>query len=380
VNNSERVCKKCVMDTTDPDIEFDRDGICNHCKQYHERAARLLFSGKDGEAKLQQIASEIKKYGRAKEYDSVLGLSGGVDSSFVAYYAKRKLGLRPLAVHFDNGWDTELAAGNIESIVQKLDLDLYTYRVDWEEFKDLQLSFLKASVIDIEMLTDHAIVAVMLDVAKERGLKHILSGSNFVTEAIMPKSWVYMKWDIRNIREIQKRFGQRKLKTFPTYGSLRSKIRQRIRNVQYIYILNHIDYNRQEAVKTLERELGWKNYGGKHCESIFTRFYQRYILPTKFNIDKRKAHLSTLICSGQITREQALDELSKPLYAPKELREEKEYVFKKLGLIEEEFDRIINLPTRSHLDYPNSQWMYNQLCRIKRALRLISSIIGRLRT
>ncbi len=373
-----QICTRCVMDTTDPDIEFDSDGICNHCKQYYSCAANLLFSGKEGEARLQQIAGEIKKHGKAKEYDCILGLSGGVDSSFVAYHAKR-LGLRPLAVHLDNGWDTEVAIRNIENIVEKLDLHLYTYRTNWEEFRDLQLSFLKASVIDIEMLTDHAIKATLFNVAKEKRIKYILGGENLVSEGILPKAWRYDKGDIKNIKAIHDRFGQKRISTFPIHGLFREVITRRIRNIHQINILNYVRYNKQEGIKTLEREFDWRNYGGKHCESIFTRFYQKFVLPQKFNVDKRKAHLSTLICSGQITRWEALQELNKALYEPKELQEETEYVLSKLGLSEEEFSRIMNLPVRSHLDYPNGQWQYKQLRRVTKPLRLGRSAIRRLR-
>lgn len=306
------------------------------------------------------------------------GLSGGVDSSFVAYYAKRELGLRPLVVHFDNGWDTEPAARNIEKIVQKLDLDLYTYRVDWEEFKDLQLSFLKASVIDIEMLTDHAIAAVLANVAREKRLKYILRGRNLVTEGLMAKSWIFPKWDTRNIKAIHAAFGREAIKTFPTYGLFKRTIMEQIRPLHYVDVLNYLHYNRQKAIEVLKREVGWERYGKNHYESVFTRFYQRYILPRKFGVDKRKVHLSALICSGQLTREEALKELRMPLYDDsKQLEQEKSYVLERLGLSDREFERIMNLPVKSYLDYPNNQWRYRQLLRITRPLRLARLIIRR---
>lgn len=356
------------MDTTDCDIQFDENGICNHCRYYDKVASKGLFSGQEGETKLQQIADEIKENGKDKDYDCILGLSGGVDSSLVAYHANR-LGLRPLAVHFDNGWNSEISVRNVEKIVQKLNLDLHTYVMDWEEFRDLQLSFLKASVLDIEMLTDHAIIATMFDLARKNGIKYMLIGTNVVTESILPKSWSYAKWDIRNIKAIQKRFGQKRIDKFPTCGLLKTMVTKRIGKIHFVEILNYVDYNKQKAIEILEDRFGWQYYGGKHYESIFTKFYQAYILPTKFNIDKRKAHLSNLICSGQITRNQAIEEMKKALYDPEELREDKEYILKKLCLTDEEFNAIMKLPVRSHLDYPNGQRVFNQLERIRRLLR-----------
>jgi len=228
------------------------------------------------------------------------------------------------------------------------------------------MSFLKASVVDIEMLTDHAIVAAMFYLAKERQIKYILSGSNLATEGIMPESWNYMKWDIRNIRAIQKRFGEKRISEFPVFGLIQMLAMQYLYGIRSVPVLNYVDYNKERAKEILEREICWKDYGGKHQESVFTKFYQNYILPTKFNIDKRKAHLSTLICSGQITREEALEEIKKPLNNPKELEEEKEYVLKKLGLTEEEFQEIMSLPVKSHLAYPNSKWIYDLLVRIRK--------------
>lgn len=363
-----RMCSRCIMDTTDPDIEFDANGICNHCREYDEVARRKLFSGNEGERRVQEIANQIKEYGKNKEYNCVLGLSGGVDSSFVAYHAKR-LGLRPLVVHFDNGWNSEISVKNIENVIRKLDLELYTYVIDWEEFKDLQLSFLKASVVDIEMITDHAITAAMFNLAKERGIKYILSGTNLVTEGIMPQSWVYAKWDIRNIRAIQSQFGTKKISEFPVCGLIDMLAMKYLRRYRYVEVLNYVDYNKKEAMEILDREIGWKYYGGKHYESVFTRFYQAYILPKKFKIDKRKPHLSILICSGQMTRDQALEEIKKPLYDPEELEEEKEYVLKKLGLTEQEFQEIMELPVKSHLDYPNGQWIHKLLVRLRRLVK-----------
>lgn len=371
-----QICTRCIMDTTDPEIEFDSNGLCNHCKKYDELAKKRLFNDIEREKKLQEIIARIKKKGYGKEYDCIIGLSGGVDSSYIAYITK-KYGLRPLAVHFDNGWDSELAVKNIENIVKKLGIDLRTYVIDWEEFKDLQLSFFKAGVVDIEMLTDHAITAAMYRLADEKGIKYILSGSNVVTEAIMPGSWAHRKSDLRNIEAIQKLYGTKKIKNFPTASALKLIFWYKfVKGIESISLLDYLPYIKKEAMAILEKELGWKYYGGKHYESVFTRFYQAYILPNKFGIDKRKAHLSTLICSGQITREEALDEIKEELYEPKKLVEDKEYVLKKLGLSKNDFEKYMATPPKSHLDYPSDETMFNFLKLIKRIFKQVTGNMG----
>jgi N-acetyl sugar amidotransferase len=285
-----------------------------------------------------------------------MGLSGGLDSTYMALQAK-KLGLRPLVVHFDNGWNSECAANNIENILNKLDFNLYTLVVNWDEFKDLQLSYLKASVIDIEAITDHAISATLYKLAVKHGIKYILSGENIATEAVIPSHWVHRKSDHINIKAIHKKFGKIPLKTFPLMG-FREKRGIRKSGIQTVRLLNLMPYEKKEAKRAVTRELGWKDYGGKHYESVFTRFYQGYILPVKFGIDKRKAHLSNLICSGQLTREEALSEMAKPPYDTELLKIDKDFVLKKLGLSHEEFENIMRLPVRSHKDFPYEGPLY----------------------
>jgi N-acetyl sugar amidotransferase len=356
------------MDTTDADIRFDENGVCNHCHDYERVAKRKLFSEAEARLKLNQIVDKIKNDGQGKEYDCIIGLSGGVDSSYLALQAK-KMGLRPLAIHFDNGWNSELSVKNIENIVKTLGFDLYTYVIDWEEFRDLQVSFFKASVIDIEVLTDNAIFASLYKIARERNIHYLLNGQNIVTEAVMPKSWVHMKSDLKNIRAIQKRFGSKKIKSFPTISPWKMLYYQVTGVLKPVCLLDYLPYNKTESMKTLEDELGWRYYGGKHYESIFTKFYQAYVLPVKFNVDKRKAHLSSLICSGQMTREEALTIMEEQLYPTDELRRDREYVIKKLGLSEGEFEQIMKLPVRSHLDYPSSAPLYAALERTYRKLK-----------
>lgn len=340
------------MDTTDPDIEFDANGICNHCRRYYELASKNLFPGEEGERKLKEIVTKIKEDRKNKKYDCILGLSGGLDSSYVAYLAI-KFGLRPLFVHLDNGWNSEISETNVEKIVEKTNFDIYRYEIDWEEFKDLQRSYIKASVVDIEVLTDHALAAFIYKFAAKRGIKFILSGGNFATESIMPKSWNYIKADAKNIKAIQKRFGTREIKSVPLLSILKRGYYKRILGIKTIKVLNYIEYNRSEAMKILEKEFDWKYYGKKHYESIFTRFYQGYILPGKFGIDKRRAHLSNLICSGQITRQEAIEEMKGEIYPAGLLEKDKEFVLNKLGFSEEEFEKLMQEKPRSHLDFPN---------------------------
>ncbi|MDP4148451.1 MAG: N-acetyl sugar amidotransferase [Bacteroidota bacterium] len=350
-DNAYRQCSRTVMDNiADPDITFDAEGVCNYYHEYRTAAAEGLFTGKAGEEKLAQLADKIKKDGKGKPYDCLIGLSGGVDSTYVALLVKQ-LGLRPLAVHLDNGWNSELAVKNVENIITRLGFDLFTLVVNWQEFRDIQLSYLKASVVDIEVVSDHAIFATMYKLAKEHRTGYIISGTNIVTEQIMPPSWLYRKMDYANLKDIHDRYGKVKLKTYPYMDFRKYVYYSAVLRLSPVSILNYVPYNKAQVKETITRELGWRDYGGKHYESLFTKFYQAYILPQKFHIDKRKAHLSNLICSGQLTRESALEELARPLYDPSELKTDKEYVEKKLGLTDEEFAAIMALPVRRHEDF-----------------------------
>jgi len=350
-NRTFQQCTLSVMDTiADPDITFDEKGICNYYYEYKKAESVSVKRGIAGRPELEAIATKIKEAGKDQEYDCIMGLSGGVDSTYVALLAKQ-LGLRPLAVHFDNGWNSELSVMNIENIVNKLGFDLYTYVINWEEFKDLQLSYLKASVVDIEAITDHAIFASLYRLAGERNIKYILSGTNVQTENTLPKSWIFNKSDHRNIKAIHKAYGKVQLKTFPFMDAKVKRYYQQIKGVSSVSVLHYADYNKELVKKRIQEELGWRDYGGKHYESIWTRFYQGYILPTKFKIDKRKAHLSDLIFGGQITKEQALEELAKPIYDPAQFKTDFDFVLKKFGLTAEEWNAIMAIPPRSHYDF-----------------------------
>lgn len=365
-----QICSHCILDINDDSqIQFDQEGVCNYCHSYDSIKSLYFIDQVEREKLLYEFVRKVRKSGRKKKYDCVLGMSGGVDSSFLAYKMK-ELGLRPLIVHFDNGWNSESAVKNIENIVTELGFDLYTYVVDWEEFKDIQLSFLKASVVDIELITDYGILAALYLAAKKNNIKYILTAHNYQTEAILPKHWYHYKLDYRNIREIHKKFGNIKVKTFPHISFWRWYWNVKTDNIHSISLLNLMDYNKEDAKKIIVKELNWKDYGWKHGESIFTKFYQNYILPKKFGIDKRKAHLSSLICSGQMSREEALNEMKKALYDPDELRRDMDYILKKWELSQEEFDQIMNQPPVSHLAYPS------YLKREYRWLEKISNIVA----
>jgi N-acetyl sugar amidotransferase len=316
------------------------------------RSSRVA-TGESGRRALETIVGEIKRAGRGREYDCIIGVSGGVDSTYVAYLV-HELGLRALAVHFDNGWDSELAVKNIEHVLKKLDIDLFTYVVDWPEFRDLQLAFLRASTPDGEVPTDHAISALLWREASRRGIRYIISGMNFTTESISVPDWAYGHSDWRYIRDVHRRFGTTQLRSYPHFGLAYLFYVNAIRRVRTVSILNYVDYHKEEAMALLQEKLGWRYYGGKHHESIYTRFYQGYVLPRKFGIDKRYGHLSDLINAGQMTREAALQEVSTPPY-PEELQQQDlAYVTKKLGLTADQFEEIMGARRKSFRDYRNS--------------------------
>ncbi len=345
-----RQCTLTVMDNiADPDITFDEKGICNYYYDYREAEKNVLL-GTHGEAKLIELVNAIKEKGQGKKYDCLIGLSGGVDSTYVAYLVK-KLGLRPLAVHLDNGWNSELAVKNIENIISKLNIDLYTLVVNWQEFKDIQLSYVKASVVDIEVVSDHAIIATMYKLAKQHSIGFIISGTNIVTEHIMPPSWIYRKTDFANLKDIHSQYGKVKLSTYPYLDFKKHVYYSAVLKLTPISILDYVPYIKKDVKEFITKELEWRDYGGKHYESLFTKFYQAYILPRKFKIDKRKAHLSTLICSGQISKEEALKELELPLYNPEELRQDIDYVIKKFTLTTHQFESIIQASPRKHSEF-----------------------------
>jgi N-acetyl sugar amidotransferase len=367
-----RICRRCIMDTSDPEITFSQDGLCCHCCAYQVRLRNELFTGEEAKRRLRSLVEKIKAHGRRKEHDCIIGVSGGVDSTMVAFHV-RQLGLRPLAVHLDNGWNSELAVDNIRRTLETLNLDLYTHVIDWDEFRDLQLSFLKASVPNCEIPTDHAINAVLINTALKRRIRFILTGSNLATEGIMPVSWGYHSQDLKHLRAIHRRFGSKKLTTFPQLSLLRYVYAVMVRRIKYIPILNLLNYNKLEAKQLIKNELGWRDYGGKHHESLYTKFFQNYLLPEKFGFDKRRAHLSTLVCSGQLTREHALEQIAEPLYQDHELAADREYVIKKFRLNADSFDELMSQPIKKHFDYPSHNLFFYKLEAMKRIFKRIAT-------
>lgn len=344
-----RICTKTVMDTTDPDIMFDSDGISNWWHEFHA-IARNRPMGERLAAQLNEALERIREAGRGKAYDCVLGLSGGVDSSYMAHLAKR-WSLRPLIVHFDNGWNDELAVANIEKIIKRCGFELHTFVMNWPEFRDLQRSYFLASVLDLEVPTDHMIFGALHQIARSKGIRYILSGNNFATEWLLPRTWYYPKFDLTNLLAIHHKYGTLPLRHLPKLGVWQQLYYRRVEHIEDVKILDLVPYRKSVAKEVLVREFNWLDYGGKHYESVFTRFYQGYILPKKYGIDKRKAHLSNLICNGEITRDQALETLKKPPYDPSQQEADKAYVAKKLGWSVDEFEQILSQPPRCHKQF-----------------------------
>lgn len=362
------------MDTSDPDITFDNDGVCSHCHTYSTELPKRVYHGSEAEERLAKLVDTIKTVGRNKAYDCIVGVSGGVDSTYVAYTVK-KLGLRPLAIHFDNGWNSELAVSNISKTLDTLDIDLHTYVIDWEEFRSLQIAFLRAATPDGEVPTDHAINALLFNEAAKRGIGYIISGMNYATESGGVPAWAYGHMDWRYIRSVNRIFGTAKLKNYPHIGFLKLAYYSLVRRIKVVAILNYLEYNKAEALTLLQDKLGWQYYGGKHYESVYTRFYQGYILPRKYNVDKRIAHLSALISSGQISRSEALSEMQQNEYIEGGLAEEdKIYVQKKLGFQPPEFEAILTSENKSFRDYPNSYSFVVQLKKLVNALRKVGLV------
>ena len=345
-----QICTRCVMDTTDPDITFDENGLCNHCRKYGQTIREHTFAGDEGSRKLQEMVQGIKRAGKGKEHDCLLGISGGVDSSYTAYLA-RQLGLRVLLLNCDNGFDTPVTGENVSNIAGSLGFPLRKYTFDHEEFSDLWLSFFRAGVINLEAVTDHLLRATLYRVAEKERLKYILSGTNYVTEAILPRAWGWDNNDRANLVGIHKAYGRVPLTTLPLLGHRRLLEYTFVKGMKMVPPLNYVSYNREEAKRTLVRDCNYKEYGMKHHESVLTRFYQCYILPQRWGIDKRKAHLSCLVCAGQMTRWQALEELKKPLYSPEKLEGDTKLVVRGLRIDEGELGKLMTLPKRRHEEF-----------------------------
>ena len=348
------------MDTTAIDIEFDRNGICNYCSQFLERAGHIINEDyREKECRLQRFVSGVKAAGDGKPYDCVVGVSGGVDSSWTLVQVKR-LGLRPLAVHMDNGWNSELAQNNIENLVRSLDVDLYTHVVNWHEYRSLMQAFFDADVIDVELLYDNAMLAVNYQQAARYGVNYILAGTNKATEGMrMPTHWNWFKHDKRNIKAIASLGGIKKLKSFPAIGTIDFIWYHFCKRINWVSFLDFVPYNKFEVLDELEGSYGYRRYPFKHYESIFTRFYQGFILPRKFGVDKRLVHLGTLVASGQLDRQEALEGLQGiPYPEESDLQSDIAYFLKKMGWSEQQLDDYISRPGKPHNMYGSEKTLW----------------------
>lgn len=367
-DKSFQICTRCVMDTTDPAITFDEQGGCSHCREFDRITRKNWFPNEEGAKQLKKIIERIQSESRGQKYDCILGISGGADSSYLALKVKES-GLRPLVVHVDGGWNSELAVKNIESIVRYCGFDLHTHVMYWDDMKKLQLAYLRAGVANQDVPQDHAFFANLYDFAVKNNIKYVLSGGNIATEAIFPKAWQHSAMDATNLKAIFERFGNGKLQEFKTVSFFEYYLYYPfIWRMKVVYILNYIPYNREKAIQELQEKTEWRPYGYKHNESVFTRFFQNYYLIKRFGYDKRKPHLSSLIITGQLTRQEALSELSKPAYDDAEVEKDILYFCKKLSLDREEFDRLMNMPPRNALEFPSDQNKYLLMKKIQRSL------------
>lgn len=366
-----QVCTNCVMDTSDSKIVFDSNGVCDHCLNYYRDILPTWNYGQNGKSKLEKIVKQIKHDGKNKEYDCIIGISGGVDSSYLLYHAKEILGLRPLAYSVDTGWNLNVAVSNIENLVNGLNLNLYTEIINWREMRDLQLAFFKSQVAYQDLPQDHVIFAGLYNHAVKNGIKHVLTGGNFATESIRePIEWVYQN-DIRMIKDIQKKYGAIKIKSLPLTGMFKYKLYYRfIKGMKVHRPLDLITYNKESVVQTLQSKFNWKPYQNKHFESIFTRFYEGYWLPKKFGFDKRRAHYSSLILSKQITRNDALKLLKETPYDDRLAGQDLDYICQKLNVEKATFIELMSKPNKTYQDYKNSSFWISLAVKIARILKI----------
>ena len=372
-----RICSNCIMDTSDSNITFDARGWCDYCNNFHSNILPNWHTDERGEREILRQAEEVKRAGAGRDHDCLLGISGGVDSSYLAYLAKEKLGLRPLIFHVDAGWNSQQAVHNIEKVVDALGLDLHTEVIDWLEMKDLQLAFFKAQVPHLDTPQDHAFFAALYNFAARHGFKYILNGGNYSTECVRePLEWHYHASDLRQLRDIHRRFGTRPLKTFPQADIFTYKLYYRfVKGVRVLRPLNYVPYIKETAMQLLVDRFGWQRYAHKHYESRFTRFYEGFWLPTKFGFDKRRAHFSSLILTRQMTREEALERIAKPAYDPNTIDQDFEYIATKLDISVAELRELLQGPNKSFRDYKSAMPMIQLGTQIMRALGVQRAII-----
>jgi N-acetyl sugar amidotransferase len=366
-----QVCTRCVMDTTDSKIVFDAAGVCDHCHTFDRQVLPNWHTNERGERELRELVQKIKASGHGKDFDCIIGMSGGIDSSYLTYIAT-EFGLRPLVFHVDAGWNSQEAVNNIERLIDKLGLDLYTEVIDWEEMRDLQLAFFKSGVPHIDTPQDHAFFATMYKFAEQHDIKYILTGANYATECIRnPIEWMYYQSDSIQLKDIHRRFGTRPLVNFPTTSILRHKIwLPYVKGIRVVRPLNYVPYDKAGAMKLLVDKFGWQPYPQKHFESRFTRFYEGYWLPKKFGFDTRKVQFSSLIVTGQMTRDEALERLKAPALDDMTVRQEFDYVANKLGISTAELQGYLDAPNKTYGDYRSREMFYTVGANMMKALGL----------
>lgn len=371
-NRTYQICTNCVMDTTDSMIVFDKKGVCDHCITYANKILPNWHTDARGRKKLEDLVKKIRKEGKNRDFDCIIGLSGGIDSSYLTYLAKEEMGLRPLVFHVDAGWNSQEAVNNIEKLVDKLELDLYTKVIDWEEMKDLQLAFFKSGVPHIDAPQDHAFFATMYKFAEQYKVKYILTGANLSTECVRnPIEWMYYQSDSVQLRNIHRQFGSRQLKNFPVTSILWHKlVLPFVKGIKVLRPLNYGPYIKQEAMALLSERFGWQPYPQKHFESRFTRFYESYWLPKRLGYDVRKVQYSSLILTGQMTRDEALEKLKQSPWDEATIGHDLEFVANKLGIGVDELNGFMELPKKTHQDYRSQRWVYDMGARAMKALGL----------
>ncbi len=367
-----QVCTNCVMDTTDSKITFDEKGVCDHCNTYYTKILPNWYTDERGNKALSQLVEQIKKQGKGKEFDCIMGMSGGIDSSYLLYVMTQEYGLRPLVFHVDGGWNTQLAVNNIERLIDGLGLDLYTEVINWQEMKDLQLAFFKSGVSHIDVPQDHAFFATMYKFASKHKINTILTGGNYSTECVRnPLEWMYYQSDSIQLRDIHKKFGSIPLKSYPVTSILWHKVYlPYFKKIKLYRPLDFVPYDKEKAMQLLVDKFGYQPYPQKHFESRFTRFYESYWLPKRFGYDTRKVQYSSLILTGQMTRDEALEKLKTPAYDPETIKQDFEYIANKLEISTDELQSYMDMPLKTYKDYKSQENIYNIGAKVMRALGL----------
>ena len=371
-----KICTNCVMDTSDSKIKFDENGVCDHCNDFQINVKPNWYPNEEGLKRLEGTVAKIKEDGKDRDFDCLLGMSGGVDSSYLLHLAVKELGLRPLVFHVDGGWNSELAVNNIQVMIEKLGLDLYTEVINWEEMKDFQLAFFKSGVPHIDIPQDHAFIATLYNFADKHNIKYILNGGNISTECVRnPMEWLYYGTDMSQINDIRKKFSTNKMESYPFSPVLRHKFYLKyIRKIQVIKPLDNLNYIKEDALDLLAREYGWKPYPQKHFESRFTKFFEGFWLPQRFGFDTRRVQFSSLILTGQLSRQEALDKLKKTAYNKETIDDDFNFIAKKLGITKVKLKEYLTMPKKFYWDYKNQERIFNYGAKVLQKLGLEKAI------